>query len=269
MLTAYVDESGHESKGWMFVAGFMGNDEQWRQFVPLWKEALGNKKALHMRSLPWNNDRTRRLLARLGSVPDKCGLTPVVGGVRSADYEDLLEGTPAAKLLKGYLVCIYPLVVNILRSIPRNERLEIIFEQQNEYQPFSECALAAIVSLRNERPDWFLTDAGLPKLAGWKFLSKDVTTQTQVADYFVYALLQVYQDKNSLKTKWCRPILDSGCGQGVGAVMTRKQIRQSIMQLPYRAIYAEALRRAGVLEDLKIQEETRRKVIESMSRLAR
>jgi hypothetical protein len=266
MQTAYVDESGHETKDWMFVAGFMGDDEQWKQFVPMWREALGGKEALHMNELRWKSDRTRELLARLGPVPDNCGLTAVVGGVRVSDYEDLLRGTPAKRLLKGYVACIYPLVVNILRSLPDTERLTIVFEQQHEYQPFAECALAAIVSLRNQKPDWFLTRDGLPKLASWAFVPKNSTTLTQPADYFVYALRQLYHDRHSKKTEWCRPILKSGNGQGIGAVMTRKQIRQTIVELPYRAIEAEALRRIGNLDDLKIDAACKKELLASLDR---
>jgi hypothetical protein len=266
MQTAYVDESGHETKDWMFVAGFMGDDEQWKQFVPMWREALGGKEALHMNELRWNNDRTRKLLARLGPVPDNCGLTAVVGGVRVSDYEDLLRGTPAKRLLKGYVACIYPLVVNILRSLPDTERLTIVFEQQHEYQPFAECALAAIVSLRNQKPNWFLTRDGLPKLASWAFVPKNSTTLTQPADYFVYALRQLYHDRHSKKTEWCKPILTSGNGQGIGAVMTRKLIRQTIVELPYRAMEAEALRRIGTLDDLKLDATCKKELLASLDR---
>jgi len=77
MLTAYLDESGQETKGWMFVAGFLGNDEQWKQFVPLWKEALGpQRRHLHMADLRWKKQRTKELLARLRRV--STSLRPVV-----------------------------------------------------------------------------------------------------------------------------------------------------------------------------------------------
>jgi hypothetical protein len=33
MLTAYLDESGHESAENMFIAGHVGDDEQWRLFA--------------------------------------------------------------------------------------------------------------------------------------------------------------------------------------------------------------------------------------------
>lgn len=252
MLIAYLDESGHETKDWMFVAGFLGDQSQWEQLTPLWAKALGQRQRLHMNGLRWNHDRTRRLLQCLGPLPDKCGLKPVVGGVRVKDYEDLLAGTPAQKLLKGYIVCIYPLVINVLRAIPRNERLEIVFEKQDEYQPYTEFALAGIVSLKDEHPDWFLTEDGQAKLAKWSFVPKNSTAFTEPADYFVYALRQLYQDAGSKKTEWCRPILNSGNGEGFGAVMTRNQIRQSIIHLPFMAMRAQALRQSGRLPGLDL-----------------
>jgi hypothetical protein len=107
MLTAYIDESGHESKNWMFLAGFLGTDEQWKSFVPLWKSALGpQRKQLHMSDLRWNTDGTKKLLARLGPVPSLSGLTPVLAGVRYGDYEDLVSGTRFEKEMKGWLVCL-------------------------------------------------------------------------------------------------------------------------------------------------------------------
>ncbi len=246
MLTAYLDESGHETKGWMFVAGFLGNDEQWKQFVPLWREALGpQREHLHMADLRWKKQRTRELLARLGAVPDKCKLTAVVGGVRQADYDDLIQGTPAEKLLKGYIACIYPLVINVLRAIPKNERLEIVFEQQREYEWYTKCALSALVSIQDARPDWFLTDDGLPKLAKWTFVPKGSTTLIEPADYFVYALRNLYQDKNSKQTQWCKPILDSGNGKGIGAIMKRKAMREQMMGVPFMTIYAQAMTQMG------------------------
>src|SRR6266481_3768000 len=111
MLTAYLDESGHETKDWMFVAGFLGKENQWKELVPSWKEALGpQRKNLHMSDLRWNKQATKDLLSRLGPIPYECKLQPVLAGVRMRDYEDLIEGTPAEKLLKGYLAAIIPLV---------------------------------------------------------------------------------------------------------------------------------------------------------------
>ena len=33
MLRAYIDESGHEAKNWMFLAGYYGSCDHWEQFV--------------------------------------------------------------------------------------------------------------------------------------------------------------------------------------------------------------------------------------------
>ena len=40
MLRAYLDESGHEGKGWMALAGYIGRKEQWLDFIPKWKAPL-------------------------------------------------------------------------------------------------------------------------------------------------------------------------------------------------------------------------------------
>src|SRR5208282_3715746 len=81
MMRAYIDESGHEGKGWMFLAGYVGNEGQWGRFVDAWKVGLGpQRKSLHLTKLRWNQDRTRQLLARLGPIPEACGLQAMLGG---------------------------------------------------------------------------------------------------------------------------------------------------------------------------------------------
>jgi hypothetical protein len=238
MLTMYLDESGHETSSWMFVAGFIGNDEQWKELVPLWKAALGpQRRHLHVKELRFKKDRDRRLLARLGPIPDQCGLTPVFGGVKCADYEDLVAGTPGEKLLKGYIACLYPLVINVLRAIPRNEHIEIVFERQDEYQSRTEHMLYALSSIKNHNTECFFTEDGEQRLARWSFVSKSSTVLAEPADYFAYALRHVYHDKNSRRSKWCEPILKSGNGEGPGAIITRDEIRAVLEQTPATALY--------------------------------
>lgn len=78
MLTAYIDETGHETKDWMCLAGFLGTEYDWERFVPLWKAGLGpQRKLLHLTDLRWNKESTRKLLARLGVVPEQAGLVPI------------------------------------------------------------------------------------------------------------------------------------------------------------------------------------------------
>jgi uncharacterized protein DUF3800 len=222
MMKAYLDESGHESKGHVFLAGHIGTDEQWAAFEPEWKKALGNEPNLHMKKLRWDKDNTRILLARLGPIPTQCGLTRVLGGVKVSDYEDLLIGTDAEKLLKGYYNALYAVVVNILRWIPKDETLELVFEQQEEYERNVHLILLTLP------PQAFLTTSdGKPKLAKWSFVPKDSTILLQQADYLAYGLLQLYRDKNSRKTQWCKPIL--GDFEGIGEIMKRDQIRWAVM----------------------------------------
>src|SRR6266404_4490288 len=102
MFTAYIDESGQELKrGWTFLAGFLGDEARWADFDEKWRIGLGSqRKSLHMSDLRWNYDKTRRLLARLGPIPQECKLDPVMAGARLEDYEDLLSDEPYKKELK-------------------------------------------------------------------------------------------------------------------------------------------------------------------------
>lgn len=222
-MKAYIDESGHESQGHVFLAGHIGTEDQWTSFEPEWKKALGKKTRFHMVQLRWDKPYTNELLARLGPVPTRCGLTRVLGGVKVSDYEDLVSGTDAQKFLKGYYTALEALVINALRWIPKGERLEIILEEQSEYKQNTSMMLSALCSLPH---DFLWTQDRRPKLAKWGFVSKE-TIRMHQADYLVYGLLQLYRDKNSCKTHWCRPIF--GNYTGIGAIMTRAQVRQSIL----------------------------------------
>jgi len=35
---------------------------------------------------------------------------------------------------KGYLLCLYAVVLHILKSVPVDERVKLVLEQQNEYE---------------------------------------------------------------------------------------------------------------------------------------
>lgn len=206
----------------MFLAGFIGSEEKWEAFVPKWKEALGQRKFLHMTDLRWNRDRTRRLLERLGPVPSNCGLEGIMGGVRFQDYEDLVLGKPEEKLLRGYIACLFPMVTQVLRGMPSEEQLEIVFEQQKEYEPFVNMALPFFTVPDLQAP-WKFTTDGKPRLAKWRFVPKGSTVRTDPADYLAFALREAWTDKNSKKSKWCKPILASG--SGYGRIMQRDEIR--------------------------------------------
>jgi len=216
----------------MFLAGFLGREEQWREFVPKWKRALGpQRKFLHMHDLRWNKSRTKELLARLGQIPQECRLTPALLGVRFGDYEDLVVGTPSRfhRLFVGYLACVLPLALQILRVIPDNERIELVFEQQTPHQRLAGIALSTVPACFSELNK---NSDGTTKLAKWSFVPKGSTIMCDPADYFAFALREAWTNPNSKKHQWCKSILSTNDGEGVGTIMSRQQIR-SLIQSTY------------------------------------
>lgn len=249
MLRAYIDESGHESKGWMFLAGYLGREEHWSDFVPKWRMALGpQRKFLHMKTLRWNKDSTRRLLSRLGPIPEACALEGCMAGVRYQDYEDLVVGTPDEKLIRGYIACLYPLVIQVLRGTPRTDRVEFVFEQQRQYAPLVNIVMPIIAQA--ERPgneEWKLTPNGKPRLAKWGFVPKGSTLMTDPADYLAFALREAWTDETSKKAQWCKSILTAGSGTGYGKVLRRKEIRPLIEDAQQQAIWLTMLQQLNGL----------------------
>jgi hypothetical protein len=226
-MRAYIDESGHEGKGWMFLAGYLGNEDQWRAFVSAWKAGLGpQRQSLHMTDLRWNKEHTKQLLARLGPIPEGSGLTPILGGVRYGDYEDLVTGTPASKLLKGWLACLFTVVLDTLRVIPDGERLELVFEEQKQYQRYAHYILSVIASHDPWKGTQWQDAHGKSKIAKWSFVRKGTTIMTDPADYLAFALREIWTDQKSKKSLWTAPILESG--HGIGKILKRDQIRPMI-----------------------------------------
>jgi hypothetical protein len=232
VLTAYLDECGHERKDWQFVAGFFGNSGQWKDFASKWTPALGKRKKLHMNSLRWNDKRAERrikpLLERLAPIPEQCGLTPIVGGIRYGDYEDMLIGTPWEKAMAGYMHCIFAVVIQTLRVVPSDERIEFVFEVQGVYEPYVNAAFIKSLAVP-DHPFKTMSD-GRPKVAKWSFVPKGTTILTDSADYLAFALHAAWTDRESRKAQWCESLLRS-CehnNRGVGSIMNRKIIRQVV-----------------------------------------
>jgi hypothetical protein len=170
-----------------------------------------------MHDLRWNKPHTRALLDRLGAIPTECGLSRVLGGVKASDYMDLIQGERDARALMGYYFALTGLVTNLARWVPDNERLELVLEDQQRYRDVAKLIVrdvATCPAARNSRGGF--------KIAKWTFLPKGSLFLEQ-ADYFAYALLQLYRDKESKKTAWCRSIM--GDMNGIGTILTRRQIR--------------------------------------------
>ena len=225
MLYAYLDETGQESKNWVFIAGFLGNEDQWRKFAPAWREALGpQRKSLHMSELRFKKEREKRLLERLGPIPVSCGLDPMVVGVRVSDYADLVGDNPLLKQVHcGYVIAVQVLTCQALRVIPPTERLELIFEEQRVYSSLVDIAMRY---LSVQADGYVATRDGKPKLAKCSYVPKISTCLIEPADYFAYAMGQYHKDKTSRRTQWCMPILRSvDAVHPIGALSTKEQTR--------------------------------------------
>jgi hypothetical protein len=220
MLTAYLDESGHESRGNVFIAGHIGNESQWKHFIAKWVTARGKRKYLHLSRLRWSNPRTKELLARLGPLPAECGLTRVLGGVKVSDYEDLIRGDLQARALKGYYFALTLLVTKVAVWLENHERVEFVFEDQRRYRDVANLVMGHIATD-------FTNKDGIPTIAKWSFVPKGSTLLLEQADYLANALAQLYRDQRSVKCLWTRPIL--GDMTGIGGILNRKEIREIML----------------------------------------
>jgi hypothetical protein len=231
MIRAYLDETGQHERDYVFIAGHIGYESQWNSFIPAWQNALGaQRKRLHMRRLHWTSSSTQRLLARLGPIPAACGLNRLIGGVRVADYEDLIPGPRSKKTLNGYACALMSIGVTLLLgSIPEGEQYELILERQDVYAVHARFVFSTLAQDPNPT---FRTKDGKLKLANWSFAPSKSTMLFDQADYLCYALAQKHKAPNSRKALWTAPILESG-GDTIGRIMTRDEIREAVLNEPY------------------------------------
>ena len=211
MFTAYVDETGQQGKGLVIVSGFVGEDESWKRLSSEWPAGFGNsqRRSLHLKDWKFKSKNERKLLERLGPIPERCGLIRVSGSVNVSDYSDLIEGSVAQVHAHGYSVATVPLILAIRGAIPRGERFEIVFEEQTALGFYRDKVLQHI-SLVMER-DPVVKSGEMPKqLVGWKTLTKGQTRLFEPADYLCYHLAHFASDPNSKRSTWTRPIVGNG-----------------------------------------------------------
>lgn len=218
MLLTYLDESGLDSDGSMFIAGHMGGDENWLLFDQEWKAAMGARASLHMKDLNWRNPDVKVLLETLGPIPELCGLTRVVSSVKASHYADLIKGKRAKKVLKPYNFALTGLVLNIARGTADDQQIHLILAEQPRYMDLAKKIIPSVAA----RPP-ALSSYGAIKVKQFTFLPSDGFARLDDADYFAYALLQLYRDAKSQRTEWTKSIL--GDGTGVGAILTKRQVR--------------------------------------------
>lgn len=193
MLKVYFDESGQESGGEVcVVAGFMGTKTRWQAFDSEWHDALGQRKSLHMRELRWgdkNASRNERLLAKLGPIPHRHGLMPVVGIVKHADYRAVVLPYSSHRVFDPWPLAVQMCIVTILGWLPAGETLAPIFEEQGAYGP-------DLITLYD-----IIYPHGDDRLVRPEFVRKGTTHATEAADYLASQYRQKYLDENSARYK--------------------------------------------------------------------
>lgn len=202
VLTAYLDESGHEGNGLIIMAGFLGDAEQWAACEAGWKAALGKRKHLHMQELRWSKpERVKRLLDALGAIPHSAGLQGLLSTVKAVDFEDLVDGTQMQKLMKGYFITLLGMIHMIAHEIPKEETFKLVLEAQSEY---ARGVHQTFIGTRD-----MLTPSGARKLVSVEFVDRDQTCLTEPSDFLAYAILQQHRDPRSERTQLCSPILNT------------------------------------------------------------
>jgi len=214
----------------MFVAGYLGNDDAWKKFPGLWKQAIHPRPHLHLNRVKFKKDATKQMLEKAGLVPKACGLTPVLGGIKVKGYRHLVRGTHVERALCGYALCVYAMVYNALRVVPVDERLEVVLEQQERHGIHAQAAMQVISDMA-DNPEVLMAD-GRPKLANWRFVPKYSTSLTEPGDYLAYALFQLWKDQTSRRSIWCKPILDAHGGRVVGHIWTSAEAKEIVLAGP-------------------------------------
>lgn len=231
VLTAYLDESGQEQDDWMFIAGYMGDDAAWKKFPLLWLEAIGpQRKHLHMKDLRFTKQPVRRMLQKAALVPKQCGLTPIVAGVRFRDYVDVVAHFDQEDYLihSAYVMCCKAAAIFAMRSLPPDERVEIVLERQDRYGWYAAEALQSLSEFRGH-PELLMSDGQTSKLASWRVIDKKDTVLCDPADYLAYALLQQARNKASVKSRWTYPIVAADPHGGAAALVQREHARGVVL----------------------------------------
>jgi len=173
-----------------------------------------------MNELQWNNqsDRIARLLARLGPIPDSCGLARIFGSVRGGDYGDLVPAHPEIRVhFDPYLYALWPCVIQTLRHLPRTERVIFICEEHTNYSP-----LLSLIQENMVTEEIFRTP-DLEHRVLFVSVPKGATPRTEPADYLAFEMGQCEIDIKSFKAQAGISIL--GNRWMIGAKTSREQTR--------------------------------------------
>jgi hypothetical protein len=206
-----------------------------------------------MRELYWNSPRTEALLARLGPIPHRHGLTPVVGAVRVSDYADLLNNSVEQLMMCGYNCALYPVIISVLQAFPR-ERIKWVFEEQSQHEAAARTVFERFTEFNCQE-----------RLSGVEFVSKGSTILTQPADYLSYATVQYLRDSTSKKAQWCKPIRTTV--RPLGMIVDRETIRKIIGFTSSAAALQTLLETGKTADEIAIGYDSKGKVSRAIERI--
>ena len=240
MLTAYLSKSDPSTLSeYVAVAGFYGHDDQWNALSRGWKQALGRRKSLRMKTLRIDSkpQRAKYLLDALAPIPERHGLKPLCSLVRVADYKDLIkDGTQATTALAGYLACLSTILIALNHAVPGHESIKVVCEIQKDHE--TEAVRMFRVVTRG------MADPAKPYFSGIEFIQKDSSVFTQPADFLAVAARRWHEDKKSVASTICRPIL--GNRAALGYEISRPLARDIVNLLHIRA--GSSARHGGLRE---------------------
>jgi len=210
MLTAYLSKNEPSTLSeYVAVAGFYGHDDQWNALSRGWKQALGRRKSLRMKTLRFDSkpQRARYLLDALAPIPERHGLKPLCSVVRVADYMDLIkDGTQATTALAGYLACLSTILIALNHAVPGHESIKVVCEIQRDHE--TEAVRTFRVVTKG------MADPAKPYFSGIEFIQKDSSVFTQPADFLAVAARSWREDRKSVASTVCRPILGNRAALG-------------------------------------------------------
>jgi hypothetical protein len=253
MIFGYFDESGEKGDGFVVVAGLVGRRKDWKKFLKLWRQELGDRPSLHLAEMRLGSSKaTKRhgdLLLRLGSVPSQANLRAFAGSVRTVHYADKIKGTIAEIGLAGYSIALTAMVDAVLESklLPKRERIEFTFEDQIQ---FAVPRAATFHSFR--QVEKYKTHHGKSRVG--KDSAMEKSPLLEASDYLAYAILQQLIDPDSQKAKITAPILEAN--KPIGHVEVTRENVDYLIDHVY-ADYGEEIpmmdreKRAFILEEMK------------------
>jgi hypothetical protein len=163
----------------------------------------------------------------MAAIPYRHGLLPIVGAVKVSDYQDLPANIAESYSTQGYLIPLFPIIIEVLRATPPTEKIEWIFEEQGQYEGEARNIFRVLSGM-----------LGQHRFGAISFVTKETTCRTQPADFLSFAVLQDLRNPASEKAEWCRPIL--GDRPYIGKIMDKALIRQVMgFALPAAALKTE------------------------------